>query len=593
MGALENMRINELKIKNYRNLKDVELFFSPNINFLVGENDLGKSNFIDMLDTIFNSYKFYENDFNEDKPIEIELSLYLSDLEKGTFDDLFDPLESSTISIIAIQETSDDRIRYFHKETEVEINYKNLRCINYIKYDSLRNPKKEIKFYKGQGVGKFLSYLVGRFLDNNEGFSDDIIDNESLGEVVEYINEIFKKIKLFNEFKIDVSIETEIQDLIRNILTIKDFNGFEIENRGYGVQFSILIVLSILEKIMSISENKRHNCIFGQNNNHSISLLLGLDEPEIHLHPYMQRYLIKYITKLIKNEDSPFLVLIKQLFDIDSIDGQCIVVTHSPNIILNDYHDIIRFYHDGADLKIKSGQNINLEENQHKNLLNHLPYVKEAFFSRCNILVEGYSELGAFPEFADRIDDVADLDELGISIIQAGGAGSIIPLSNVLTHFGIQNVGIQDKKEFEFYKKKIQRNHLNIYSTNSKDFEQEIFDSFEIEDYIKYVEDVETRKNIKRMVIKNTKSIISDLGVIINPDVKLNEAIKKLDIETKKEIKFYLRFITYDNNYKVKSMNSLGGKTILKGKELAHYVTQIPESYEKVIREAVRLSKNV
>ena len=66
----------------------------------------------------------------------------------------------------------------------------------------------------------------------------------------------------------------------------------------------------------------------------SISLIIGLDEPEIHLHPYMQRSLIKYLNNVITNNNADFKTLIKELCDIDEFIGQVIVVTHSPNILL-------------------------------------------------------------------------------------------------------------------------------------------------------------------------------------------------------------------------------------------------------------------
>ncbi|MBK8823125.1 MAG: AAA family ATPase [Anaerolineales bacterium] len=46
---------------------------------------------------------------------------------------------------------------------------------------------------------------------------------------------------------------------------------------------------------MSILNSEKH-----------ISMVLGLDEPEIHLHPYLQRSLIKYVSEILENKDSDF-----------------------------------------------------------------------------------------------------------------------------------------------------------------------------------------------------------------------------------------------------------------------------------------------
>ena len=42
----------------------------------------------------------------------------------------------------------------------------------------------------------------------------------------------------------------------------------------------------------------------------------------------MQRSLIKYLNKVINNEDSDLKLLIKELFGIDKLDGQIIIATH-------------------------------------------------------------------------------------------------------------------------------------------------------------------------------------------------------------------------------------------------------------------------
>ena len=51
-----------IKIENYRNLVDVELHFHNDINYFVGENAVGKSNFLDLLEQMMNARGFQESD---------------------------------------------------------------------------------------------------------------------------------------------------------------------------------------------------------------------------------------------------------------------------------------------------------------------------------------------------------------------------------------------------------------------------------------------------------------------------------------------------------------------------------------------------
>ena len=52
-----------VSIENYRNLSDVEFQFDEEINFIVGENNIGKTNLVELLNVIINTGKFYEKDF--------------------------------------------------------------------------------------------------------------------------------------------------------------------------------------------------------------------------------------------------------------------------------------------------------------------------------------------------------------------------------------------------------------------------------------------------------------------------------------------------------------------------------------------------
>ncbi|MBE9224135.1 AAA family ATPase [Phormidium sp. LEGE 05292] len=57
------MRISTLEIKNYRNLDGVKIKFHPTTNFIIGENNLGKSNLLDLLNIIFNKNNFLNQIF--------------------------------------------------------------------------------------------------------------------------------------------------------------------------------------------------------------------------------------------------------------------------------------------------------------------------------------------------------------------------------------------------------------------------------------------------------------------------------------------------------------------------------------------------
>lgn len=171
------MKLEKIEIKNYRNLDGIKLVFNPTVNFLVGENNLGKSNFLLLLNTIFNKTYFSESDFtNLNEPIEVFLSLVLEDIEIGLFEDLCDPEKSNTINLIARQETIDDPIGFWHPESSTNVSAGSVKCLNFIYYDSIRKPSNELTFDKRKGVGRFLNHIFTNFLEAKNIKDIDLIE---------------------------------------------------------------------------------------------------------------------------------------------------------------------------------------------------------------------------------------------------------------------------------------------------------------------------------------------------------------------------------------------------------------------------------
>jgi putative ATP-dependent endonuclease of OLD family len=571
------MRISALEIKNYRNLDGVKIKFHPTMNFIIGENNLGKSNLLDLLNILFNRNNFAESDFlNLDEQIHITFSLGLSEIEQGFFDDLFDPNDREKINIVAVQESPDDAIRFQHQESGTVISNSIVRCVNYINYDSLRNPSSELSFSKNRGVGKFLNHIIVKYLKDGSLQDFDFVIIEKIDEFLIEVNQSLQKIKSFKDFSVQAIREENKENLLAKLILLADDNNRALESLGYGVQFSIIITLSIFERLLNLSKQRLDRCIIEDSSNSEkcIPVLIGLDEPEIHLHPYAQRSLIKYLGRVVNNDELDFSSLLTDIFQISRLLGQILVVSHSPNILLNDYRQFLRFYkNESGCLIVKSGFDIDLDETTEKQLLKNLPYVKEAFFSKVVILVEGDTELGALPIFSKRMN--IDLDEFGISIIQAGGAKSIPSLMQLLNEFGIKNIGLMDRDQEATYS-----NIAGLSFTQRQDFEEDIYESFNVTDYVKYLEKEFPGERKADYFIGKAKGIGTSLDPqdLIYPQLELLslDEIQKLKALSKEDI--------------LKSMRN--SKSILDGGDIGNYVTEIPEVYKNLIQNAVELSKN-
>jgi len=576
------MRIKRVKIHNYRNLDGAEVFFADDCNFIVGENNLGKSNLLSLFNIIFSRRSFDNEDFaDEAQPIEIHLRLKLADIEIGHFGDLFDVEDHTVINLVCRQLSTDEFIEFSHLETETNIQSSLVRSLNYAHYDSLRNPIAEINFDKGRGVGRFLNNLLCQYLRDSNMVDEDFLVEEKVAALIKAINDKLLKIKSFKDFGILAMADDDLETLLSKVLILKDRKGDALTKAGYGIQFFVLVTLSFLDRIQSIMLHHRDRGVFEdeKTGKKALSLVLGFDEPEIHLHPYMQRSLLKYLNSIINNENQDFRILLKDLFDIDSVIGQIIVVTQSPNIILNDFRQIIRFYSGTDSIKIISGTQLKLDSQLIKHLYLNFPFIKEAFFSRCAIFVEGDSEYSSLPLFAQKLTMPVDFDNFGICVIQAHGQ-AIPQLITLASSYGIPSVGMTDRDSG------ITPSRQGHYQTNFRNFEEELVSIVDTggEGTLRSIVQQYDPQGINAVVQSGAlnKWAVEKYSVVstkFTNNLRLAD-IPATDAATLKA--FYLTWFSLNKSYPL-------GRSI--GEALSE--KEIPSPYKTLISEALKLAQNV
>lgn len=107
------MRISKLRIENYRNLDGVSISFDEDVSYIVGENNLGKTNVLDLLNTIFNQATISEDDFADTgKRSGAEITLKMDEDELGITGLDIDPTTGDTITVCAFADDPDSRIEF-------------------------------------------------------------------------------------------------------------------------------------------------------------------------------------------------------------------------------------------------------------------------------------------------------------------------------------------------------------------------------------------------------------------------------------------------------------------------------------------------
>lgn len=570
------MYISEIvEINNYRNLTGKTITFNDTLNFLIGENNIGKTNILELINICLAIGKFAETDFMDiTLPIKIKFKVKYSNEEIGYFEDNFDVDDSNSITLVAVQDSVDERINYYHDTpNQTKIGMATIRTMNILYYYAQRMPSKEVDFRKTSGSGKVLNYLIQHSLEQSEIQEKDILKKTKLKNIVKNVNIQIKKINTITGDSVSAYVETEVDKLVCRLLGLGDENGRELSSLGEGVQYAFNILLQIIEIIYNVKATRKpedfEERLINRDGKKLFPLFLVLDEPEVHQHPYRQRSLIRKIKALIENNNQEFLNLLKDLFDMDGLTGQIFIATHSPNILLDNYRQFIRLYKStGTDsqLKIVSGMNVVIDDKLYKHMLHNFIYLKEAMFSKCIIFVEGDTENGAIPVFAERMG--LDMDERGIGVIKLDGADSVKRCMALYKSFGIKSIALIDKDKKESYS-----SEPDIYFTKANDYEEDVYDNFKLTDYLKSCKELSG--------VEPYIPILRREGLNFNPG-QFVENPANIEIDDTLQMKIMVE----NKDRELQKLKQ--SKNAAKGAVLAGYVTVIPPAFEKIINKLIK-----
>lgn len=570
------MYISEIvEINNYRNLTGKTITFNDTLNFLIGENNIGKTNILELINICLAIGKFVETDFNDiTLPIKIKFKVKYSNEEIGYFEDNFDVDDSNSITLVAVQDSVDERINYYHDTpNQTKISMATIRTMNILYYYAQRMPSKEVDFRKTSGSGKVLNYLIQHSLEQSEIQEKDILKKTKLKNIVKNVNRQIKKINTITGDSVSAYVDTEVDKLVCRLLGLGDESGRELSSLGEGVQYAFNILLQIIEIIYNVKTTRKpedfEERLINRDGKKLFPLFLVLDEPEVHQHPYRQRSLIRKIKALIENNNQEFLNLLKDLFDIDGLTGQIFIATHSPNILLDNYRQFIRLYKStgtNSQLKIVSGMNVVIDDKLYKHMLHNFIYLKEAMFSKCIIFVEGDTENGAIPVFAERMG--LDMDERGIGVIKLDGADSVKRCMALYKSFGIKSIAIIDKDKKGSY-----GSEPDVYFTKANDYEEDVYDNFKLTDYLKSCKELSG--------VEPYIPILRREGLNFNPG-QFVENPANIEIDDTLQMKIMLE----NKDRELQKLKQ--SKNAAKGAILAGYVTVIPPAFQKIINKLIK-----
>lgn len=574
------MKITYVRVSNYRNIDGIAVNFHPEHNYIIGENNLGKSNFLSLLDTVCSGKGFDDKDFyDSEKPIEVEMEVKLLPNEQGFFGDNFSPDDASLVKIRYRQTIKEAYPTIVSADSNESIQIKQLKKINFLKYETTSIPSRELRLNTQKGAGLLINSIIERFITSDEE-TPSFLNNEQVGKLTEFINGHLGKIRSFRDYAIKATVAPNPTEMLTSLYYLSDGDR-KIDTTGSGVQYMAMASINILCQIMELYKSKSvpfSERLFRDNDGKMLlPIVLSIDEPEVHLHPYLQRSLIGYYKRILQNEDAEFAELLNLCFGIDGIDGQLIVVTHSTDALVGDYRNLIRFYKDGNKTAVVSGTKLGFTPANEKHMIMRFPEIKEAFYAHCAVLIEGETEYGCIHSFAEKLG--ISLDDYGICVINARGEESIKPLRQLLEKFKIPSIAIYDGDVRTGYT-----------PDSSEFFTQEL--CFESEIVKKLYSNGQTAlvRQIAKELFSNAESVEMDVDFVRKP-------FKKMGIDITGYVPKKLSDVSDDDESEFCQMYSawfMAKKGVLLGRIIGELLPAelIPACYADAIRKAREVARN-
>lgn len=444
------MKLIQVRVRNFRNLKDVTVDLDGEVNYFIGENNIGKSNFIDALDRFLSVGVIEESDFLDDtRPIRVDFDFQLRPGEAYSGGNRERMRVACTKTIASL------RMQCKDVDTGHSVDPSILRHANFFREDA---PAQRAGQSGRQGLGAFFSHVLHKQLTEKS----DQLEEEYVHDLMDRLDEQMNWLNVFSNLGLQADVSPDTADMLSRLIQLMQGVLPKAGRGNHGQQYPVIAMMNVVNRILLLYNSKSlplsKLAYMTPEGKRILPMVFALDEPEIHLHPYMQRSLIRYYKRIMSNEDAPFLKLLKTCFDLDGLDGQLVIITHSTDALVDNFRNLIRFYRDAnGQIRTACGSLLKIKSDVEKHLIMQFPDVKEAFYARCALLVEGTTESNALRLFAETLHVSAD--DYGISIIDSGGEGSLRKLASVLRQFGIPCVLVFDgdvrregaEKPNEFY----------------------------------------------------------------------------------------------------------------------------------------------
>lgn len=434
------MRLEKMYINNFRSIEDIEIIFPKDKPVvLFGPNNAGKSNILKAIDYFLGEryptyIEFQDSDYflrDKEQCPNISFTAFFDDF---IYSGKYKSPATKNICFTtnkSIDGKSENAIHYYNENSDRKIFLSNddrEKC-QFILIDATRDIGRQLSYFSQYSV---LSKMAKKMHTVMHDQVKDKLDNhfsnikstfESVPEYKEFYGRLqsaFQSNIDGFEHKLEIDLSAYDPNNYFHSLKILAKEGDDIRSfTEFGTGEQQILLMSFIKAYAETFK--------GEN------FILGIEEPEAHLHPIAQKWLSINLSSIAKSGI------------------QVVITTHSPEFLdIENLEGFVKVYREGKITRIKQHTSetlaescIDLKAHPTKTKSDSiLPFYKaktfydqlRGFFGRKILLVEGETEFFALPNYFKNCG--YDLVRNGIEIVNCRGKSQITRNYRLFSSFG-------------------------------------------------------------------------------------------------------------------------------------------------------------